>query len=905
MNIGHDDFDLSYFKGMFKGAPFEAREIPTGFVEASNSDAVVLSPKGDWLGANAIIVRGFQGLDPTKLFDFFGPADFAAEGFKPLIVLSSGLNARGEIATPISLSAETFHPRGAEWEPVPAKMQSSPNSHQVETLTINSKRFSRLTPEGVAAAKAAKEAADLEERARQKAEAAADEKRKADELAAAEQVRRLDDQQKFWAWSDTLPPHFLPDAYVLDMTEFDPRVAKVIYPGVNSDGECYWHSCPVDQLPKSGAVMFGPRTRFSNDGVGGEWELGDNWEKWGFYTHGRPAQNFKRFIPYVGKPVPIGTRIPRAEALQGRDDPGTPALGDIVIATIDLIGDEYSLRAGENFTIEEALCFLIDRAPDRLVAVPITRDSLDDDDWEDPDDRPLSFPTREMVSRTVAERYPVFFERGEMQGGFLDAPYANEEWHRGDKKLLDREARKRNEGNDSWQARKPIFERLFRAARARLVSANEVSYNDQCNFGRDGIRAVLAMREGDLDRLVNRLRAEDCQVLVYKWEIEPEDGFVERHLAPAKVLEHVLDCLGESKGSVPIFAAMTDGLVPPETAFEFIVDGLFPARTAGLVVSPAKIGKSALVFNLAACVAAGEPFLGQAVQKGKAALIYGEDTKDVIDKRRMDAAELTDKAGSNLWAICASGPEFSLEGILSDLKKQKDLRLVVIDTASVFVSNTNDGGAAREFMQKLQSFAEEAGCCVVVVHHTGKDLPADKARSAKAVYDKVKGSGEFGSVARFIVTLHLEAKIRDGETALRDGARSVTLYRDNIPSSVPKMVGSLVFQMDRQTGIIREVAPPNVSLPATEVTRNGVRVSKTATQVVTVSAEDGDAHAAALVIQKLEDQLGHRLPFAGSKSLYYLKGRGELVGWSRARCERAHRRAVELSLYSKASKSTE
>ena len=236
----------------------------------------------------------------------------------------------------------------------------------------------------------------------------------------------------------------------------------------------------------------------------------------------------------------------------------------------------------------------------------------------------------------------------------------------------------------------------------------------------------------------------------------------------------------------------------------------------------------------------------------------------------------------------ASSVGRSIEAILEVVEKLPDLVMIVVDTVGALLGDTNPGGPARSFMDRLEEFAEGHNCAVLAIHHTGKDLNAARAKSAKTVFDKLKGSGEFVNVARVTLTLHVESNSKDEETVLNEGIRHITLYRDNIPSRIPRLLGSLGLRLDHQTGLSEAIAPANIGVRGSRP-QHPVRTDSQSGPAVEEAVADEDAKMAAPIIRRIEADRRGKLAVTGKKSLFYLKNADELKGWSRARCERAHR----------------
>jgi hypothetical protein len=145
----------------------------------------------------------------------------------------------------------------------------------------------------------------------------------------------------------------------------------------------------------------------------------------------------------------------------------------------------------------------------------------------------------------------------------------------------------------------------------------------------------------------------------------------------------------------------------------------------------------------------------------------------------------------------------------------------------------------------------------------------------------------------------VEGKTRDDDQLLGEGIRYLTVARRNIPSSVPMLIEPLPLTFDPETGLSDAAKPAVVGIYERSNSANGcsqLATPKAPEAKVTINVSDADAHAAALVIRMIERDTKKPLAVTGKKNLFYLKGPSELKGWSRSRCESAHRRAVELKL---------
>jgi hypothetical protein len=315
---------------------------------------------------------------------------------------------------------------------------------------------------------------------------------------------------------------------------------------------------------------------------------------------------------------------------------------------------------------------------------------------------------------------------------------------------------------------------------------------------------------------------------------------------------------------------------------------MLQAGAVTLLVGPAKLGKSTVALQMAMAVASGAPFAKLKVDRGIAVYLHGEGTEASLQQQRRDAGFASD----NLLVINARNyddkdMERALEVALDDLEGCSGLRLLVVDALEAFVPNSSDSNAIYRITNRLAAFAEKSGTAVLIIHHDTKDVTAENATSARQVAAKAKGSGRIGNAARATITLH-----RKGEN------RVLTLVSTNILLTVSRLQNSLEFAVDYETGLWLAVNEPIVAAgkPVPKAPRKLSSPESKNDKPATSSDGCDDAREAAAIVNRLQREMRRKIAFAGAKSLYGLKGAGDLRGWARARCERAHRRAVEMGL---------
>ena len=202
-------------------------------------------------------------------------------------------------------------------------------------------------------------------------------------------------------------------------------------------------------------------------------------------------------------------------------------------------------------------------------------------------------------------------------------------------------------------------------------------------------------------------------------------------LFDAKGLEAVTDQL--SKRTDPSALALFDhvldiDLSPPA----WLVEDMLPEYSMAAIVGPSYSGKSFLAVDIACSVAAGTPFHGRAVKQGSVFYVVGEGRLGA--RRRVDAfcrdrgISMTRKTAPLHFS--KQGLNFrdpaSISAIRDDLRKVKDVKLIIIDTLARSFGGGNENAPQDmgEFINGCDDLMHEFGATVLMVHHTGKDSSA-------------------------------------------------------------------------------------------------------------------------------------------------------------------------------------
>jgi hypothetical protein len=229
----------------------------------------------------------------------------------------------------------------------------------------------------------------------------------------------------------------------------------------------------------------------------------------------------------------------------------------------------------------------------------------------------------------------------------------------------------------------------------------------------------------------------------------------------------------------PIPGEWLEVALPPK---EWVVEGLIPLGTVGLLVAEGGTGKTMLSLRLAMAVAGGQDLFGIPTRHGIVVILGLEDPEDVL-RRRVKAiydAEFIESTPSLSYGpicthykknltkrlVCKSlvGSELHLlqtgsggaeqsdrvEELISKLKSLGPIELLILDPLSrLHGLEENDNSVGTALINAAERIAQEIGCAVLITHHTGKGNSKDRE---KGLYS-ARGSSALADAARTVLRL--------------------------------------------------------------------------------------------------------------------------------------------------------
>jgi hypothetical protein len=178
-----------------------------------------------------------------------------------------------------------------------------------------------------------------------------------------------------------------------------------------------------------------------------------------------------------------------------------------------------------------------------------------------------------------------------------------------------------------------------------------------------------------------------------------------------------------------------------------LVEGFLSVQDFLIISAPPKNAKSLIQFQLALCITAGVPFLGQKTLKSNVLIIDLELRQDVSQTRLLEAAKKLGLPGVpdglHLWNL-ARQPNLDLESMIAILEsRMNDLPpfgLIIVDPIYIFGTaenfSENDSASMTRLVLSLQKIAASSGAALSFSHHFRKG----KAGSEEST-DRMAGSG--------------------------------------------------------------------------------------------------------------------------------------------------------------------
>jgi RecA-family ATPase len=174
------------------------------------------------------------------------------------------------------------------------------------------------------------------------------------------------------------------------------------------------------------------------------------------------------------------------------------------------------------------------------------------------------------------------------------------------------------------------------------------------------------------------------------------------------------------------------------TEIEWLVQGIIPVFTAGIMAGDSGVGKTWLVLYLALCIAVGIPWFGQFdVKQGSVVLVDFENHEILLRNRLMYMLKPLELSAIqeiplfflvgepiNLSPANKHGEDFGISISLEKLMRSVQTiepNLVIFDSLTRFhSSNENSSNEMSEVFNNVKLFMQETNTACLFTHHTRK-----------------------------------------------------------------------------------------------------------------------------------------------------------------------------------------
>jgi len=164
------------------------------------------------------------------------------------------------------------------------------------------------------------------------------------------------------------------------------------------------------------------------------------------------------------------------------------------------------------------------------------------------------------------------------------------------------------------------------------------------------------------------------------------------------------------------------------TGTGYLVEGLLPSRSIGLLLGDSGLGKSPLVYQLGICVAAGLPFLGRATRQGRVVIADFEngiaDSCEMIERisHFLGLPGPPSEDQFLIWTLNDCLPRYGQVGhdLLDMLQDVKPALAIIDSLGSSNPEAEEKNSSATRMLQQFRKLGRDHGTTSVPVHHRRK-----------------------------------------------------------------------------------------------------------------------------------------------------------------------------------------
>ena len=188
------------------------------------------------------------------------------------------------------------------------------------------------------------------------------------------------------------------------------------------------------------------------------------------------------------------------------------------------------------------------------------------------------------------------------------------------------------------------------------------------------------------------------------------------------------------RAKLPPWGSMAEYRDLPPT--EYVVDGLIEHRGMSSVIGDSGVGKSAVVLDMAACIATGRPWHGRRTLQCPVAYVAGEGVRGAVSRLKAWERAHGEDLDGKLFIVEEAvmiGSDIRNWAYIAEQCVAHGVELIIFDTLARMTTGLDENSAADmgKGVAAFNKLQRATGAGVMVVHHTARG--ANHGRGSTAV----------------------------------------------------------------------------------------------------------------------------------------------------------------------------
>lgn len=265
-------------------------------------------------------------------------------------------------------------------------------------------------------------------------------------------------------------------------------------------------------------------------------------------------------------------------------------------------------------------------------------------------------------------------------------------------------------------------------------------------------------------------------------------------------------------------------LIANRKCISWVIRDYLPLESTCCLYGESGAGKSFLMLDMALHIAMGKEWQGHKTKRGGVFYVAGEGVTGITARCQAWALHHGVGLDSALF-FCSDGalkPQIDTDSsrLMLDVKAwiestgAKPMMIVFDTLARCFVGNENDADATGNYIDAVDSLKQHFQCCVVSVHHSGKDpIKGGRGSSAlKGAWDMEHALSVQGDIKRLETTKAKDIKEPDDKYFRLESVDTGWIDDDDEPVTSAVMIGADLSDSDKVKGKAKPLSERNRSV---------------------------------------------------------------------------------------------